>query len=243
MALTLRNLHHALVGAALLVSPALVDAHNLDAEAQVYLDDPQNWDTGDSSFWIAHELKWFVEDSQAIFAYLGTDDIDVFSFSITPEDLQDGPVTVTAFALAPACEETQRAYPATALIGPSLPGPELPFGLSLGFGYVVARNPEVEGRRPVFELHELGLGWFLPAGLSRSCLAQAPSSCDFSNTINQQISTPGYYRIAVWDPQGEAQDYVLSVGLREDNTVRIPFLESFVRDQAWMHTQCTPVHF
>jgi ABC-type Co2+ transport system permease subunit len=69
-----------------------------------------------------------VTDSQAVFAYLTWGDVDFYKVTITAQQLQFGPVFVSASALPPGCFEYQNVYPVTALIGPQAPSPFGPPG-------------------------------------------------------------------------------------------------------------------
>jgi hypothetical protein len=185
-----------------------------------------------------------VEDSQAIFAYLTRGDVDVYKFTVTFEDVMDGPVIVSASALPPACRQTRNNYPVTALIGVGFVTFPPPFGTANdptiplpgavqdflddnpGFQILVADNPRIPRwqPRPVFDTDVadpesgLGLSWFLPKGLSLECLFDPEIQCDFSYTISAGVVIPGDYYIVMWDPRGRKQDYTANIGFGEDAT-------------------------
>jgi len=230
-----------------------VGAHNLAVEEQTLHKIPIFApDESDFSFENPHQLD-YVEDSQAIFAYLTPHDVDVYEFTLAPADVQYGPVIISASALPPACLEYQWEYPVTALIGFGLPAPdpaiELPFDVPPGMGIVVADNPWVlyPNKREIFNLEEGHLGdisWFLPEGLSQDCLLNAPYLCDFTNTIAQPVFAPGTYYIAIWNPTGIPTDYTANVGTSEENFVEDEEVEELVADNKTLHRSCnTPYPF
>ena len=164
-------------------------AHNIYLEEQALYDYPfLAPKESDASFKNPFILVDDVEQSQAIFAYLTWRDVDVFQFTILPQDLSRGPVIVSASALPPACKETLRNFPVTALVGPGLPPAppvKLPFKVPPGLGLVYAPNPPPPPgeQRAIFNLEEggaAGISWFLPEGLTEECLfAQPFPTCDF----------------------------------------------------------------
>ena len=227
----------------------LASAHNLFIEEQILLENPAEAPPKDDfSFRNPFQIDNVI-DSQAIFSYLTRGDVDVFEFKITPADLTSGPVLVSASALPPACVETQNNYPITALIGPGLPEPgidrRLPFQVLCDMGVIVADNPVVKkGGRSIFDLDTaepelgLGIGWFLPLGLTQKCLLTPPPFCDFSNTIAQPVFAAGTYRIIMYDPSGKEQDYTANIGFSEENFIPNPKIEDLVRDNGHLHTFC-----
>ena len=169
-----------------------------------------------------------IEESRAVFAYLHRHDVDVFQFTVTPDQIGFDPETgaptplVSASALPPACRAYASAYAVIALLGPGLPPPPkdvtLPFLVPPGQGVVFAPNPPVIPRRdrPVFNFPEADYAWFLPLGLTEECLLRAPWLCDFSNTINTPVYVPGTYLLVIWNPTGRRLDYTANFGFRED---------------------------
>ena len=184
----------------------------------------------DFSFANPFVIEGSIEESRAIFSYLHPGDVDVFTFSLAPDDfLVPGtmppafkPVIISASALPPACVSYGAAYPVTALLGIGLPPPppglELPFELPPGYGMLYAPNPPIVpgAARPVFNFPEADYAWFLPEGLSEYCLLEAPYLCDFSNTISTPVFVPGQYFLVMWNPTGKPMDYTANVGFRED---------------------------
>jgi hypothetical protein len=232
-----------------------VSAHNLDVEPQALSPMPWLHPEGDSSIDRPHFLEFGVMDSQAIFAYLDADDVDVFAFAVTPADLAFGPVVVAASALPPACNQTKNNYPVTALLAPMgtspglIPGTiaDVPFAVPPGYGVLLAPNPPIgeDEERPIFVLPaegglDLGLSWFLPQGLTQQCLFQAPWTCDYTNTINTIVWAPGVYYLAVWDPDGVKQDYTANIGFLEDSYQPNPMLEAWVQGNGHLHGPCRP---
>ena len=224
-------------------------AHNIYLEEQARYDYPiVAPPESDASFANPFILVDDVRQSQAIFAYLTRGDVDVFQFTISPQDLVTGPVIVTASALPPACKETLRNFPVTALVGPGLPPPRpglhLPFEVPVGYGVLYADNPKPPHgvQREIFNLEEgsaSGISWFLPVGLSEDCLfAQPFPTCDFSNTIFTPVFVPGVYQIVIWDPKGKAQDYTANIGLSEEDTVENPVAECQVKANRHLHRRC-----
>jgi hypothetical protein len=177
----------------------------------------------------------------AVGAYLTKYDVDVYKFTVLPQDVSEGPVIVSASALPPACKNTRQHYPVTALIGPGfLPVPP-PFGTANDpsvplppevqaflaanpwLEILVANNPPLPSNkaRPVFDTDvadpelEFGLAWFLPDGLTTECLLDPIIQCDFSNTISTAVVIPGDYYFVMWDPRGKSQDYTANIGFGE----------------------------
>ncbi len=197
-----------------------------------------------------------VVDSQAIFAYLSPGDVDVYQFTLTEQDVANGPVLVSASALSPGCVEYLNVYPVTALLGPQSPNPQgppglpawdgrvwLPFAVPDGFGVVFADNPKqcYPQRRELFTQQDPGAGtlsWFLPKGLTQSCLLENQGTCDFSNTIAQPVFYPGTYSIVMWNPTGAPADYTANIGYDESNYESRQELEALVRDNALLHRPC-----
>lgn len=203
-----------------------------------------------------------VADSQAIFAYLTAHDVDVFQFTLTAQDVATGPVLVAASALPPACWEYQNVYPVTALVGPQAPSPmgppglpppdasfDLPFVVPSGMGVVFADNPRIcyPQKREIFTEEDDSIGrisWFLPEGLSQTCLLSNQLSCDFTHTIARPVFYPGTYYIVIWNPSGVPTDYTANIGYGEANYQPNPELEALVRNNRLLHRTChTPYPF
>jgi len=239
------------------VGPALQAANPIDPECRVEPDDP---------FTLP---RLSVEDSQAVFGYLTKHDVDVFKFTVAPQDLIEGPVIIAASALPPACRQTRNNYPVTALIGTGFivppppagtdPDPTIPLPPEVqdfldanpAFDIIVAPNPYVHPSepRPIFDTDvadpgsPLGLSWLLPVGLE--CLADFTVPCDFSNTISAAAVAPGDYYLAMWDPAGKKQDYTANIGFGEDLTScyldndNREVILELVQDGALLHRPCT----
>ncbi len=224
-------------------------AHNLFVEPQTLLETPSEAPAEDDFSFAAPFQIENVKDSQAIFSYLTPGEVDVFEFEVTPQDIAFGPVLVTASALPPACHETINNYPVTALMGPGLPPPsvDLPFEVPPGMGVILANNPKVGpgNERSIFDIDiaepelDLGIGWFLPQGITQDCLLNNPRQCDFSNSIALPVFVPGIYNIIVYDPDGKAQDYTANIGSSEENRIPNPEVEDLIRDNNLLHTACS----
>lgn len=262
--ITLRAWVGAVLVAGLGISPA-ASAHNIDIEEQalwwVPLLAP---DEADFSWLNPYQIDKFkfdqgnlvrvlgVEDSLAVFSYLTPGDVDVYEFTVLPQDFPPPPappfVLVAASALPPACSEYRTAYPVTALVGYGLPAPDeamdLPFDVPFGMGVVMADNPRVHRhQRAIFDLsaevEALGnTAWFLPDGLTQDCLLHAPWLCDFSNTIAQPVFVPGTYYIVMWNPSGRPIDYTANIGFSEENFEPNEDLEELVKDNGLVHLPC-----
>lgn len=145
----------------------VVSAHNLDVEEQTL--NPKPWKTmeGDASFANPHQLIFGIMDSQAIFAWLDADDVDVFQFTVTPADIDQaqslGLPTAMAIAspIPAACTQTKNNYPAIALVAPLGTAPvqdpayfDLPFAVPPGHGVLPVYNTPVQGNeeRVIFYL-------------------------------------------------------------------------------------------
>ena len=224
-------------------------AHNLFVEPQTLLETPSDAPAEDDFSFEAPFLIENVKDSQAIFSYLTPGEVDVFEFEVTIQDVAFGPVVVAASALPAACNETINNYPVTALMGPGLPPPsiDLPFDVPPGMGVILAKNPKIGSgnERPIFDIDiaepqlKLGIGWFLPKGITQDCLLNDISLCDFSNSIAQPVFVPGIYNIIVYDPDGKAQDYTANIGSSEENRIPDLDVEDLIRDNNLLHTACS----
>ncbi len=208
--------------------PTLVFAHVPYIEEEMARRSGKSLPGEDFTFDNPFVIPGNVEESRAVFSYLHRSDVDVFEFTVTPDQIGFDPITgaptplVSASALPPACRTYRNRYPVTALMGPGLPpappGLELPFAVPPGQGVIVADNPRVAPgeKRPVFNFPEADYAWFLPQGLTQFCLLNAPWTCDFSNTINMPVFVPGIYRIVIWNPTRLPLDYTANFGFRED---------------------------
>ena len=247
-----------------------VSAHIISVENQTLFKIPWHADEEDDfSFANPFMVTRFVQDtngndiyvgpaeSQAIFSYLTQDDYDVFMITVTPQDIpQFGPpLIISASALPPACQQTRKNYPYTALLGPVYagflppsPDMDLPFDVPPGYGIIVAENPGVGKKetRPEFNIDladpelALGISWFLPLGLTQECLLEAPWTCDYRNTISQPIFVPGNYYVVMWDPEGKQQDYTANIGFLEEVSGEIDQtdMQEMVKDNALLHRPC-----
>jgi hypothetical protein len=230
-------------------------AHLLDVEEQAY--DPKPWqnDEGDSSFLNPHLLKFGVVNSQAIFAWLDAEDVDVYQFTVTLEDIAQGQTLgfPTAMAIAspipPACQRTKNNYPAIALVAPFGTAPvqdpddfDLPFDVPPGHGVLPVYNTPVHGNeeRVIFYLppedtdEPLNLSWFLPTG----CTVE-PFDCSQADALGAPIFSLTTAYFVVWDPDGVPQDYTLNVGVDESQFQHFEEIEDFVRDNNHLHGPCT----
>lgn len=236
---------------------SIASAHLLDIEAQTL--DPKPWQSreGDSSFYNPHQLVFGIVDSQAIFAWLDADDVDVFQFTVLPADIVQAqslglPMAMAiASAIPAACQETRNNYPAIALVAPYGTAPvqnpayfDLPFDVPPGHGVLPVYNTPVQGNeeRVIFYLPPedtdtpLNLSWFLPSG----CKLEPYFDCSQADALGAPIFAP--YTIAylvVWDPDGVPQDYTLNIGVDERNFQNFPEIEDFVRDNNHLHRPCT----
>jgi len=235
----------------------LASAHNLDVEEQTL--NPKPWQTmeGDASFADPHHLVFGIMDSQAVFAWLDADDVDVFQFTVTPADIlqADGLgfpwVLAIASPIPAACAQTKNNYPAIALVAPFGTAPvqdpaffDLPFTVPPGHGVLPVYNTPVQGNeeRVIFHLppedtdEPLNLSWFLPTG----CSVDPYFDCSQADALGLPIFAP--YTTAffvVWDPDGVPQDYTLNIGVDESNFQSFPEIEDFVRDNNHLHRPCT----
>lgn len=251
-----RTLTRVAISLGLLASSSVALAHNVSVEQQALYPVPYFAPPSTDFSWSNPNQLSSVLDSQAIFAYLSFNDVDIYSFQLTAADLALGPVLVSASALPPGCFEYQNVYPVTALIGPQAPSPfgppglpaptpglDLPFSVPAGLGVVLANNPHVPfpGKREIFTLEEGDLGdisWFLPQGLSQHCLLEAQWECDFSNTIALPVFYPGTYYVAIWNPTGIPTDYTANIGYSEEHFTPNPEAEDLIRDNALLHRTC-----
>ncbi len=233
-------------------------AHNVSIEPQAVRKNPQKGAAWEDYSWSNPRVLDDVTHSTSVFGYLTHNDVDVYQFTITAADLANGPVLVSASALAPACANYQNIYPVTALVGPQSPSPfgppglppadpslDLPFDVPAGNGVVFADNPRVRPR-PIFVLPpgeaDLGnMSWFLPQGLTQHCLEEAQWECDFSNTIAQPVFYPGTYYIVMWNPTGVQTDYTANIGYSEAHYEEpSPEDVEILRDWGILHRGCAP---
>lgn len=258
----MRNLFalSAFVLSLLIVLTQPVSAHLLDVEEQnvirtgeynehgeILLSEPKPWQRmdGDASWAEPHDIKFPVMDSQAIFAWLDPEDIDVYRFSVTSPDF------VIAAPIPPACNQTRNHYPAIALVAPFGTAPvqdpswfDLPFQVPPGHGVLPVYNTRAHGdeERPIFVLPPedtevpLNLSWFLPSG----CVTEPYFDCTESDTLALPVFAPYVtYYLVVWNPAGNAIDYTLNLGVGEDNFQSFRNIEDLVRDNNHLHTPCT----
>ncbi len=248
-------------------------AHLLDVEEQnvirtgeynsqgqeILASEPKPWqrEDGDASWAQPHIIKFPLMDSQAIFAWLDPEDIDVYQFTITPGDIFHAQTLgfPTAFAIAapipPACNQTRSHYPAIALVAPFGTAPvqnpawfDLPFQVPPGHGVLPVFNTPALGNteRPIFLLPPddtevpLNLSWFLPSG----CVTEPYFDCSQSDTLGAPIFAPfttAY--LVVWDPDGAPMDYTLNLGVDEGSFQSFRNIEDVVQDNNHLHTPCT----
>ncbi len=251
----------------------VTSAHNLDVEEQIVvrtgeyndygqeilLSEPKPWKRAeaDSSWAQPHFIKFPLMDSQAIFAWLDPEDIDVFQFTVLPSDIAHAQSLFfpTAFVLAspipPACNQTKNHYPAIALVAPFGTAPvqdpaffDLPFDVPLGHGVLPVFNTRAQGneQRPIFVLPPedtetpLNLSWFLPNG----CVTEPYFDCSQSDTLGAPIFAPFTTAfLVVWNPAGNPLDYTLNLGVDESNFQSFRNIEDLVRDNNHLHTPCT----
>jgi hypothetical protein len=226
------------VAVAILSGASLAAAHVPQLEPQATYAKPWRAPaSADASFANPYVLPLPVVISQAIFAYLSPEDVDVYAFTVQP-----GGALVAASALPPACNQTKAHFPVTALLGYGLPPPdrEYPFAIPPGMGILFAPNPRPAGgaERAIFSDPNLGLSWFLPLGLTQDCLFNG--GCDYSNTIAAYVAVPGTYYLVMWDPDGVPQDYTANIGFLEGGPPPDPAVLEQVMNGAWLHGPCTP---
>ncbi len=204
-------------------------------------------------------------DSMAINAYLTPGDIDVYKVVPAANDgFPFAPSAILASVLPPACAELLDKYPVVAVVGPSLPRDPsvlsaLPFNIddeaqvpqpAIGNnGAIFAPNPEVDPREIFVEDVVTGLSWFLPDGLTQVCL-EPPSipvvDCEtFENSVyaydpQDDIDVGEPYYIAVWDPDGQAQDYTLNLGVTDAHYVDRLDINAEIECFNLIHGDCTP---
>lgn len=179
------------------------------------------------------------------------------------------PGAVLASALPPACGELVDQFPLVALVGPGLPREadvldQLPFDIDdasevpqpeAGMnGALFAPNPTIDPREVFVEDVVTGLSWFLPAGTTQECLeGQGPAGNPFQDceTLENSIvavtsPTQPYdlmlgetYYVAIWDPDGEAQDYTIALGITDAHYVNRPNINSEIECFQLLHDTCT----
>ena len=235
----------------------VLSAHNLDIEEQTLNLKPWQTMEGDSSFANPHQMVFGIMDSQAIFAWLDADDVDVFQFTVTPADIAQAqalgfPLAIAIASPIPAaCAQTKNNYPAIALVAPYGTAPvqdpiyfDLPFDVPPGHGVLPVYNTPVQGHeeRVIFYLPPedtdppLNLSWFLPTG----CSVDPHFDCSEADALAVPIFAPfttAYF--VVWDPDGVPQDYTVNIGVDETNFQSFPEIEDFVRDNGHLHRPCT----
>ena len=254
------------------VSP-LAGAHLLDVEEQIIVrtgdynehgqeileSEPKPWQRtdADSSWAQPHDIKFPLLDSQAIFSWLDPDDVDIYRFTVTYNDVAHGAALgfggafVIAAPIPPACNQTKTHYPAIALVAPFGTAPvqdpawfDLPFEVPPGHGVLPVYNTRAQGneQRPIFVLPPedtaipLNLSWFLPNG----CVTEPYFNCTNSDTLGAPIFFPGATAyLAVWSPAGNPMDYTLNLGVDENNFQSFENIEDLVRDNNHLHTPCT----
>lgn len=212
---------------------------------------------GDSSWAQPHDIKFPLMDSQAIFSWLDPEDVDVYRFTVTYNDVAQGAALgfgsafVIAAPIPPACNQTKNNYPAIALVAPFGTAPvqdpawfDLPFEVPPGHGVLPVYNTRAHGneQRPIFVLPPedtvvpLNLSWFLPNG----CVTEPYFNCAQSDTLGAPIFVPGTTAyLVVWSPAGNPMDYTLNLGVGENNFQSYENIEDMVRDNNHLHTPCT----
>lgn len=178
------------------------------------------------------------------------------------------PGAILASALPPACGELVEQYPLVALIGPGLPREadvleRLPFDIDeapvpqpeAGMnGALFGPNPTIDPREIFVEDVVTGLSWFLPSGTTQECLeGQGPAGnpfqdCDTLENSIVAVASPGQpydlmlgedYYVAIWDPDGEAQDYTIALGITDAHYVNRPDINSEIECFQLLHSTCT----
>lgn len=111
------------------------------------------------------------------------------------------------FTMNPSKHGARAFSPDFALIGPGLPAPQgpVPFLIPDGYGALLFPTPD---DREVAE-EQLGYGPLLEGPLHEV-----------------EITTPGKYYVAVYDPEGRSGHYLLSIGSSEDEDL-IPDIERY----------------
>ena len=251
----------------------LTSGHLLDVEEQnivrtgdyneygqeILESEPKPWKRADadSSWAQPHALKFPLMDSQAIFSWLDPEDVDVYQFTVTFNDVAQGAALgfggafVVAAPVPPACNQTRNHYPAIALVAPFGTAPvqdpawfDLPFTVPPGHGVLPVFNTRAQGseQRPIFVLPPedtavpLNLSWFLPNG----CVTEPHFDCSQSDTLGSPIFVPGTTAyLVVWNPAGNPMDYTLNLGVDESSFQSFENIEDLVRDNNHLHTPCT----
>lgn len=251
----------------------IANAHLLDVEEQniirsgdfnaygqeILHSEPKPWKRtdGDASWDAPHEIKFPLMDSQAIFSWLDPDDVDVYQFTVTLNDVAQGVALgfggafVIAAPIPPACNQTKNHYPAIALVAPFGTAPvqdpsffDLPFEVPPGHGVLPVFNTQAQGneQRPIFVLPDedteipLNLSWYLPNG----CVTEPFFNCSQSDTLATPVFAPfttAYF--VVWNPAGNSIDYTLNLGVDESNFQSFQNIDDLVRDNNHLHTPCT----
>ncbi len=135
--------------------------------------------------------------SYAVYAGLKfSGDVDYIKFTI------EEPQGVKIGVLVPYAEEFKDYYPVYALVGPGLEAPSsgLPFELPEGHGAIVVKSVPVSERPEFLE----------PFSFTRYYRGM--------EELEIEVKDPGTYYVAVWHPEGEYGDYLLSYGGSESFT-------------------------
>ena len=206
-------------------------------------------------------------DSMAVNGYLTPNEVDVFR--LVPAENDSGalpfPGAILASALPPACGELVDQYPLVALVGPGLPREQdvldrLPFDIDdesevpqpeAGMnGALFAPNPEIDRREVFVEDVVTGLSWFLPAGTTQDCLEGGNPFLDCETLDNSILAVTSEnqpydlmlgepYYVALWDPEGEAQDYTVTLGITDAHYVDRPDVNAEIECFQLIHGTCT----
>jgi hypothetical protein len=162
-----------------------------------------------------------LDKSRAFYSWFETgDDIDVFVFQVT------GPTRVFAQAIVPVCHGYEELLPWFAVVGPSLPVPDipLPFELPAGYGAWVVQNEEPWTGRPAF-FEPFGDKWYFDGPV-----------------FDEVVSTPGTWYLYYWSPYDVGGDYVAVVGLEEiwdpSDILRAIIYTPVIRKGGELHIEC-----
>lgn len=173
------------------------------------------------------EVKNSVEQSIAVYSWLGPDgtDRDVYEFVL------EKPALVYVETLVPECDIYADVYPSFAIVGPGFPPEEgdeaLPFDVPKDMGVVVVSQDDTVDPRPSFYEPFGGKSYY-----------QGP-------TFQEDVDTPGKYRIHVWDPLSLGGDYVAVIGNGEiwrlpDITRALIYTPLIRRDREIHSDECVP---
>lgn len=160
-----------------------------------------------------------VEQSKAVYSWLETgEDVDFFLFDISE------PTDLFVEVIVPECTAYAQFLPSYAILGPDLPEPSEPLPVNLPEGYGAIVVPNLEPGEPRNTFFEPFGGKFYYEGVQ----------------FNQEVDTPGWWGVIVWDPYQMGGDYTASIGLAERFTpgdiLRSLINTPYVRQDRELHT-------